>query len=378
MDATMFVRKDLRVHVYSEALRGNVRSLRGRCREGVKYCAVVKANGYGHGIRNVVNILKDDADYFAVVSAYEALMIADLVEGKRILILEPLYAGQDPELIRYCAQRGIAWTISSMDGIRYAEEKLSGSESPLRVHVELQTGMGRCGAEAEQAKPILAYMEGNSRLQASGVFTHFATADDGDLSYASEQLNLFQGFVDGMPTGLRKSLLVHAANSPATIRMPQSHFDMVRCGISMYGYTTIEGAIPIRLQGALKLDAPIVHLLRIRKGETVSYGRLFQAKRDTLAAVLPVGYADGVRRGFTQQMSLVLNGHAVPQIGRITMNQIILDVTDVPEVSCGQRVTVVDCDPQSPCSVNAWAKAENTINYEILTRIPPYARYEII
>ncbi len=377
MNAIRFLRKDLRVHVYAEALRGNVRSLRGCCRPGVKFCAVVKANGYGHGIRNVVSILKDQADCFAVVSAYEAMTIADLVEGRRILILEPLYAGQDPELIRWCAKTGVAWTVSSLEGLRYAEQSLSGGPNPLRVHVEVQTGMGRCGAEVKHAGRMLQSLQAGSSLRACGVFTHFATADDSDVSYANEQLNIFQDFIREIPPEMRNSLVVHAANSPATIRMPRAHFDMVRCGISIYGYTTIEEEIPLKLQGALKLDAPIVHILQIRKGETVSYGRLFRAERDTLAAVIPVGYSDGIRRGFTQQMSLMLNGHAVPQIGRITMNQIVLDVTEVPNVSCGQRVTVVDGDPKSPCHVNAWARAENTINYEILTRIPPYANYEI-
>jgi alanine racemase len=164
--------------------------------------------------------------------------------------------------------------------------------------------------------------------------------------------------------------LVHAANSAATIKMPEAHFDMVRCGISMYGYYSRRMKNPpIQLTPAMKLTAPITQIKTIPEGHSVSYGQSFITKRDTIAAIVPLGYADGYRRCFSNRAKMKILDTVVPVIGRVCMDQVILDVTDVPNIRLGQTVTVLDNNHNSECSAYALADLADTICYEILTFI---------
>jgi len=373
-----FTREDLEVTIYPEALLGNVGELKNCCAAGVKFCAVVKSNGYGHGIDNVVDILKEaDIDFFAVASIYEGLHIVGAIDKQKILILEPLYPGQDREAIELCSQKGIHCTVSSSKTIDYVAAVLAKTGRYLSIHVNIDTGMGRCGVDMIEANKILDKIERSKSLRLAGVYTHFATADEDDLSFAHEQLHKFNGFLANIKDSIRGNILVHAANSHATIRLPESHFDMVRCGISIYGYSTITQPLPIKLAPALRLQAPIVNLLGLKKGDSVSYGRRFIAGRDTVAAVVPIGYADGFWRCFSQKAKLKINNIIVPVIGTVTMNQIAIDVTDAADVRLGGLVTIIDNDFDSPCGVYALADLGETICYEVLTSVPSYANYSI-
>jgi alanine racemase len=229
--------------------------------------------------------------------------------------------------------------------------------------------MGRCGIEPKLAVQLLEQIDECPNLKLAGVYTHFATADEEDLSYAEQQLSQFERFLDDHQ--LRKpGILIHAANSAATIKMPQSHFDMVRCGISMYGYYSRQMKNPpIQLTPVMKLTAPITQIKTIPSGHTVSYGQSFTTKRDTVAAIVPLGYADGYRRCFSNAAKMKIGDSAVSVIGRVCMDQVIVDVTDVADVQLGQMVTVLDNDHNSPCSAYALAKLADTICYEILTFI---------
>ena len=273
MTEKIFRRNDLRVSLDAAALLHNVELLRSCCKDTVKFCAVVKANAYGHGLSSVVDILAQaQVDCFAVASVY----------------------------------------------------------------------------------------------------THFANADEEDLSFAREQLDLFNGVLKKQKGYIHDGVMIHAANSPATMKLPEAHFDMVRCGISMYGYSTISTP-PVELRPVLKLTAPIIHINTVQKGQTVGYGRTFTAKRITKIGILPIGYSDGFWRFFSNQAKLIVENKIVPVIGRVTMNQTILDITDVPNVQLGQSVTLIDEKFDSPCGVYALAKSSGTICNEILTNIPIWA-----
>ena len=373
-----FKRKDLRAHLNPDALLYNVKQLRGCCKKDVKFCAVVKANAYGHGIFEVVNILKSvDVQFFAVASIYEAFHICPFVEQQEILVFEPLYPGLGAEAIEQCAKLGIHCSISSKQGAEYVSSVLDDSPLKLKVHVNIDTGMGRCGMSPALAKELVQYINSSESMEIAGLYTHFSSADEKDLSFAEEQLSQFKKLLKELKEDISADVIIHAANSHATIRLPDSHFDMVRCGISVYGYSTIARPLPIELRPALKLTAPIVHLMTIQKGQSVSYGRTFIAKEKMKIAILPIGYSDGFFRLFSNQAKVKIHDTLASVIGIVTMNQIVIDVTSIADVKLGDTVTVIDDQVDSPAGVYSLAELSKTICYEILTSIPTWAEIQI-
>ncbi|NLW84220.1 MAG: alanine racemase [Phycisphaerae bacterium] len=366
-----YIRPDLQAHIFSKDLLDNVRKLRSLCPARTKFCAVVKANAYGHGITEIVNILNTpDVDAFAVATFYEALHIAPLAGKRPILILEPLNPVWTVEQIRICAREGFECVLASTEALDYIRSVLADTALTLRVHLNIETGMGRCGVEPELAATLLDRIADNGNIRLVGVFTHFATADEEDLSYADQQIDRFECFLGVHKLKNRPDVTIHASNSAGTIKLPQAHYDMVRCGISMYGYYSRRMSHPpIQLKPVLRLEAPVVQLRHIPAGHPVSYGCSFVPTRDTHAAIIPLGYADGYRRCFSNRAAMKIGPHAVPVIGRVCMDQLILDVTDIPSVELGQMVTVLDNDHDSPCSAYALADWADTICYEILTFI---------
>ena len=364
-----FVRKDLKAHIYSDALADNVKQLKAYCKVGVKFCAVVKANAYGHGIAEVVNILKSEpVDFFAVASVYEAYHIAAMAIKQPILVLEPLHPGQDVEQILLMARNGFHCTIASLEAADYVESVLADTPYSMQLHVNIDTGMSRCGIDTNLGGRLVGKIESAKKLKLAGVYTHFATADEEDLRYAYEQLDWFKSFLDQNNLVNRKDIIIHAANSAATIKMPESHFDMVRCGISLYGYFSRRQARPrLSLRPAMKLEAPIVLIKAIPKGTAVSYGRSFVTFRDMLVGLVPLGYADGYWRCFSNRAFMKVGNSVVPVVGRVCMDQLLIDVTDVPAVHLGQMVTILDNDHNSPCGAYALADLADTIVYEIIT-----------
>ncbi len=364
------IRPDLQAHIFSQDLLGNVQKLKSLCPPKTKFCAVVKANAYGHGISEIVNILmKENVDAFAVATLYEAMHIASLADRKSIFVLEPLNPSLSVEEIQLCAQRGFDCILSSMDSLKYVCQALAQTDSILKVHLNIETGMGRYGVMPEQAGQLLESIKESPNLKLAGVFTHFATADEEDLSYAHEQHRNFEKFLDAYRLRNR-DILIHAANSAATIKMPQVHYDMVRCGIAMYGYYSRPMKNPpIQLKPTLKLQAPVTQIKHIPAGHSVSYGQSYTTLRDTTAAIVPLGYADGYRRCFSNRAKMKIAKSVVPVIGRVCMDQVILDITDAPDVQLGQMVTVLDNSHDSSCSAYALADLADTICYEILTFI---------
>ena len=363
-----FIRPDLQCHIYSNALLENVRNLKSLCAPETKFCAVVKANAYGHGIEESVNVLKNAGiDFFAVSSIYEAIHIDSIIDDQSIFILEAINSLQGPDQISLCAKKAFHCSVSSLKALDHITEVLKGTSDVINLHVNIETGMGRCGLSTEEAMTIVKEIDKRPNTRLAGVYTHFATADEEDLTYAYKQLDNFNAFLDAANLRNRNDLIIHAANSAATIKIPNAHFDMVRCGISMYGYySRFMPNAPIPLKPVMKLKAPIARLKTIPKGQSVSYGCSFVTQRETTAAIIPLGYADGYWRGFSNKAKMKIKDRYVPVIGRVCMDQLLLDVTDIPNVSVGQFVTVIDNDHSSKCGGYGLAELADTICYEIL------------
>lgn len=369
-----FVRADQKVHIYSKALLNNLGKIRNACKPETKICAVIKADGYGHGIRQIVDILKQGpVDFFAVANVYEAAFIADIVGDKKILILEPLHTGYANDAVQLCARKGFHCAVVEIEALQHIQTCLHNTNNVLNVHIKVETGMGRCGIEAEKAAELIKKIKTFENIRLAGVYTHFSTAAEKNLSYATQQLERFRKFLSSQSLLACKDIIIHASNSAAMLNMPQAHFDMVRCGIALFGWAEQPNALNVSLDPAMKFEASIVQLNRYKKGQTVGYARTFTTQRDTLGAIVPVGYADNYWRLYSNRAVMKVGDNFANVIGRVSMDKTILDVTDIPDVKVGQTVTVIDNDPQSECSVYKLAELADTICHEVLTSLPPRA-----
>lgn len=374
-------RSDLKVNIYSKRLVENVSKLRSLCTGGQKFCAVVKANAYGHGVSEVVKILRDQpVDFFAVANIYEAAFIAPLLrKHQNILIFEPLNSNVRDEHLALCIEKGFHCAICSIEAAKCLISKLGGSDKKINLHINIETGMGRLGIEPAGAMELIKVIDSSENLCIKGVYTHFATADEDDLSFAYEQIENFDRFIKSSKLKSRKDIIIHAANSAATMKLPQSHYDMVRCGIAMYGYySRSQKQPPIELSPALELQAPIVHLKHLPAGRSVSYGRSYFTKRDTLSAIIPFGYSDGYSRVFSNNASVRIGDRFAPVIGRVCMDQFMIDVTDINNIKVGDWVTVIDSDHKSPAGAYRLADIAGTICYEILISLHHHLKRVVI
>ena len=372
--SSQFVRPDQKIHIYSRALLNNLANLRSLCRSETRFCAVVKANGYGHGIREIVNILKDSQiDFFAVANIHEAAFIADIIEQTKIFILEPIHTACTSQAIKLCAQKGFHCAVVDAETLQFVQSCLQNTPDVLNVHIKVETGMGRCGVDTAKAADLIKKIRSFDKIRLAGVYTHFSTAAEKNLFFAEQQLENFKKFLSKQSLIACKDVIIHAANSAAMLNIPEAHFDMVRCGIALFGWAEHRASLNIKLQPAMKFEVPIVQLNRFKKGQTVGYGRTFTAQRDTIGAVIPLGYADNYWRLYSNRAVMKVGNSFAQVIGRVSMDKTILDVTDVPDAKVGQYVTVIDNDPESQCSVYKLAELADTICHEVLTSLPARA-----
>ncbi|MBN1788300.1 MAG: alanine racemase [Sedimentisphaerales bacterium] len=372
---TQFIREDQKVYISSQNMLDNLKALRSICKPETKFCAVVKADGYGHGIREIVSILKKGrVDFFAVANIREADFIACLVEQSKILILEPLHTACSPRAVQVCAEKGFHCAIVDAETLQFAHDALQSSDNVLNVHIKVETGMGRCGVDAEIAADLIKKIRKFDNIRLAGIYTHFSTAAEKSMSFAQQQLETFKKFLSTQSLLACKDIIIHAANSAAMLNMPQAHFDMVRCGLALFGWSQCPDSLDIELKPVTKFEVPIVQLNHYKKGQTVGYGRTFTAQRDTTAAIVPVGYADNYWRLYSNRAVMRIADAFAPVIGRVSMDKTILDVTDIDDVKTGQSVTVIDNDPDSQCSVYKLAELADTICHEVLASLPPKAR----
>ena len=317
---------------------------------GVRLIAVVKADGYGHGARQAaVAALDGGAWGLAVSTLEEARSLAGLVPPDRLLALGGLAPRDAPE----AAAVGCAVTCHGEQLADALERAASGVELP--VHLKVDTGMGRLGCRPEEAPGLARRIAGSRRLRLAGAYTHFAAADS-DEEFTRQQFARFADVLDrlGVEPGVR-----HAANSAAALRYPEMGLDAVRCGIALYGCEWPE------LRPALALRAVVTQVKEVAPGCSVGYGRTWVAERPTRVATVAIGYEDGVLRSRSNRGSVVVRGRRAPLIGRVSMDQVTVDVTGVPEARPGDVATLLG-DGITAEEVAEWS---GTISYEVLTSV---------
>jgi alanine racemase len=349
-------------------------------------CAVVKADAYGHGAAAVArSVLDAGAGCLAVATAGEALALREAgIADAPILVLGAL---GDEELGTAIGARAevVAWEPGFVAAVAAAARAAGGAGaegsagadragSPVRVHVKLDSGMGRLGTrDVDQAVAVAAAIDAAPGLELAGLTTHFATSD-GDLDFVRAQLAAFAPFVAAVN---RPGVTVHAANSGATLRLGASHFDMVRCGIALYGADPAnEDPAPLGLEPALALRSYVAAVKPVAPGESAGYGRRFVAERPGWLATVPIGYGDGVDRRLTNNGDVLIGGRRYPIVGTVSMDNITVDLDPsgsgaVPAVAVGDTVTVIGRDGRERQTAEDLARRIGTINYELLCGISP-------
>jgi len=351
--------RDTWVEIDLDRVSYNVSGLKDRLPDEVEIIAVVKANGYGHGdVQIASTALKAGATYLAVAFIDEALSLRKKGISAPILVL----GASRPQDVAVASDHNITLTIFQLDWFKEAQGYLSKNQT-LKVHMKLDTGMGRIGLREDHELITLENMINNDpRFVLEGVFTHFSTADELDTSYFYQQLARFQEMLSLLK---ERPKYVHTSNSAASFRFKEANFNAVRMGISMYGLTPsleMESLLPYPLKEAFSLHSKLIHVKKLQKGDKVSYGATYEAKEDEWIGTIPIGYADGWIRKLHGQ-EVLINGVRMPIVGRICMDQCMIKLSE--ELPIGTHVTLIGEQGDDVISINEIAKRAETINYEI-------------
>ncbi len=354
-------------------LRRNLRAVRRRLgRESAEVLAVVKADAYGHGMLPVAQTLaKEGVRFFGVVSLKEALALRGACSEAQILVMGSFHRG---EVARYIEHR-ITPTISSLEDAEVFAKGARAKTGHYPVQVKVDTGMGRLGVWHEEADALFERLVRQKFLTVAGLYTHFANADAEDKRHTEAQTRLFEKMLGVARTfGLDPSY-VHAANSMGLAHHGRSLFNLVRPGILLYGVDPGFVASPgIDVQPILSFKTRVAFLKEVAKGRSISYGSTYKTRRDTRIAVLPVGYSDGYRIGFSNKAKVLIRGRRYPVVGRVTMDHTMVDVGQRSPVRRWDEVTLIGEDKRQRVTSSELATLASTIPYEILcglsSRVP--------
>ena len=365
-DGTATRRAEARVNV--AAIERNCARLLAQLSGGTALCAVVKADGYGHGmVQSARAALAGGASWLAVADAREARELREGGIGEvRVLVMGALSAAELEEALAVDADV-VVWNEDYLAAVSAA--------GGGRVHVKFDSGMGRLGtrdpAEASRVAGVARAMPG---VVLAGVMTHFATADDlKDDGFFARQLGAFTRWAREVK-GEDPAIVVHAANSAATMRDVEAQFDMVRCGIAIYGMDPFGRDPAARaLEPALELGSYVAEVKLCRAGESAGYGRQFVAEGDTFIGVLPIGYGDGWRRGLSNNADVLIGGHRHPLVGTVSMDSITVDLglDGEPERLRGHRAILIGFQGSERITAEEVARRLDTINYEITCALTP-------
>lgn len=349
-----------------DAAELNYHVIRGQLNNQTKLCCVVKANGYGHGAVLLSKLYeKLDADYLAVSNIEEAIQLRNADISTPILIL----GYTDPRCAFQLAEQKITQCVFSYEYGASLSENAIEQRVEVNVHIKIDSGMGRigfqCNNDSLNKAAELCYLHG---LKVEGIFTHFASADEGDegKEYTLDQFNKFMDAISYLEARGVEFSIRHCANSACIFDYPEMHLDMVRAGIVLYGLQP-SGLLhnPGELQPVLTLKTIIDHIKPVHPGDCISYGREFKADHDLIVATIPIGYADGLwRSNYPNHMFVEIEGKMAPFIGRICMDQCMIDVSNIPDAAVNSKVTVYGVRGEN--SVDRIADANHTINYEIV------------
>ncbi|MBR6512206.1 MAG: alanine racemase [Clostridia bacterium] len=360
------------------AISDNVKSIMKKVGPDVKVMAVIKTDGYGHGAVAIAHALNEIGVYsFAVATIDEARELRASGIRNPILILGYVFPNDLQDVIDY----NVTSTVFSYDSAKMISDYAAKRGKVAKIHIKLDTGMGRIGfVPGEESAAEIKRIFDLKNIEVEGVFTHFATADEADLGPSKAQAKLFEDFVNSLEADGYFFKIRHICNSAGVLVMDGNYDNMVRAGIIIYGLRpSAEVKCDIDLKPALELVSHVAYVKEVGAGFTVSYGSTYTTSGKTKIATIPVGYGDGYPRSLSNKGRVIVNGCYAPIIGRVCMDQFMVDVTAVPDVKQGDEVILIGKQGDCEITVDEIADIAGTINYEIVCginkRVPRIFRY---
>lgn len=343
------------IEINKKALLNNISQIKKQLKPKVKFMAVLKSNAYGHGLLEIVSSIQNEVDYLAVFSLEDAIFLRKQGVKKPLLVMSRISSEQ----INLAIKHDIEVTISTFDILKKAKKN-------LKAHICVDTGMGRDGFVSSDLKKLSALLK-KTPLKLCGVYAHFAAADKTKFDdYSQKQIQELLRWQEE----LNCPLVHHSASARTIYGKNYPDFNMVRIGISLYGlWPSSQREKSVKLEPVLSWRVKIAELKSLPKGSAISYECTHILERDSKIAVLPIGYYDGIARISSGKSQMILRGKKVPQIGRVTMNLIVIDVTDVKGAKIGDVVTIIGKDGKSEITADDWAEWSQTINYEVVARL---------
>jgi alanine racemase len=353
------------VEINQAALAHNVRQIKQLLSPQTELMAVVKADGYGHGaVRVAKTVLEAGASWLAIATLAEGIELRKAGITAPILMLG---ATNTPPEIAALQEWKLQPTLCNSQQALLFSKTMAVWGQTLPVHLKLDTGMSRLGTSWQEALEFFKLVQELPYLKIASLYSHFATADAADGTFMRLQQQRFEAAIQQLQAEGISLPPLHFANSAATLGDRALHYDLVRVGLALYGlYPAPHQASIIPLQPALQVKARITQVKTLPPGTGVSYGHQFISDRELRLAVVGIGYADGVPRNLSNRLQVLIRGQFVPQIGAITMDQLMLDVSSLPEIEVGEVVTLIGKDGDLEISVDDWAEILGTISWEIL------------
>ncbi len=350
------------------ALERNLRGIRAALPGQIRYVAVVKADAYGHGLPQIAaRLMHAGADLFAVANLAEAASLREVGPDWPILILSPILPQED----RYLAELNVAVTVSSAEEVARFSSVARDSRRPLNVHLKIDTGMGRLGVWHEQAEAVYQLIHDAAGLRLAGVFTHFSSPDD-DPEFTALQRRRFLLALARCPGLDTADLLVHADNSAGIETLEiGGPFNAVRVGLLQFGILPRPGTLleSVHAEPVFSFRTRVGLVKNLPRGTGISYGRTHILARDSRVAILAAGYGDGIPRSASNRAQVLLHGQRCPVIGRVTMDQTIVDVTDLPAVAAGDEAVLVGRQHDDEIGITEFSRWGDTIPWETLCSV---------
>ncbi len=359
-------RRDAWVEINLSCIEHNIRILKSLISEQDKFLAVIKADAYGHGATMLAPTLEaSGVDMFGVASVDEGIQLRNSGIKKPILVLGAVPIWSVEAAVQNCIQISV-FSKEHIDACRNAYKKL---KIKPQIHIKVDTGMHRIGIPCDIAINFIKSVAELDFILLEGVFTHLPCAEDKNISY--EQNKKWLNIIDNLPDN--KNLLIHILNTAGLISYKDFKCNMVRAGIGIYGLApALDNDVKFdsNIKQVMSVKGRIVHIQELTAGEGVSYGyKYITDKKTTKIATIPIGYADGVSRRLSNKIYGLINGVKVPQIGNITMDQMMFDITDINQANVGDVITILGKDEDEMITIDSWAEKLNTINYEIPCRL---------
>jgi len=375
---------EVTAEILAEHLIHNVKALRSCCAAGASLCAPLKANAYGHGLEVVAPVLqRAGVDCAAVANLDEAIALRGAGWARPVLVLGAVLSHQREserrDRLAAVLDHDLTLTLTDESGLPETKAAADAAGRTVAVHVKLDTGMGRLGACPQVAMRTVHALREYPSVRLTGVYSHFGSADLADRELADHQLATFREFLDLAAPTLPAGVTRHLANTAATIERADAHFDMVRPGIGLYGYVPAERmAARLDLWPCMRVTSRVTLVKELPPDHCVGYACTFKTKRPTRLGLVPIGYHDGYLRALSNRAVVGTTTGDAPVIGRVSMDHLAIDLTDLPAINAGDPVILVDERPDRPNSVPSLARMLGTIPYEVTCLIGPRVRRTVI